>query len=49
MIAAYCDQLIAAGIHPETAQRAAQILVQRQRSAQEQTFIAEVWVLLCWR
>ena len=47
MITAYQAQLIAAGIHSDTAQRAAQILTQPQRSAEEQDFISEVWVLLC--
>jgi len=44
---AYCHQLIAVGLHPETAERAAQILTQRQRSAEDQEFIAEIWALLC--
>lgn len=43
---AYCNQLIAKGIHPDTAQRAAQILMQDDRTVEEQAFISEVWVLL---
>jgi|GEM_PF-4020076 len=43
---AYRDQLIAKGIHPETADRAALILMRGDRTSKEQNFMSEVWALL---
>ena len=37
------EQLIATGLHPDTATEAARILAKKHRTQKEQAFISELW------